>query len=287
MAENGPEASLSIGRLARASGLSVKAIRHYERIGLLAPHEVDPSTGYRRYVASQVETARTIRRLRELNVPLARIRTILDAADPATTRTELEEHLAQMESESWRLQRIVHRLRRALDGPAEDQREKQGKEKGMANDVEPSTEMEPAEERSLAAGLFNETWTLLERTDRTPADEDRMINAAHASRFHWGNVGEPVNLAIGEWQISRVYAVLGRAEPSLYHANRSLELCRDHGIGDFSLAYAYEALARAHLVAGDRTEAARFTELARRAGETIAEEEDRELLTQDLEAIAP
>jgi DNA-binding transcriptional MerR regulator len=285
MVEDGTEASLSIGRLGRTSGLSVKAIRHYERMGLLAPHEVDPSTGYRRYVASQVETARTIRRLRELNVPLARIRTILDAADPATTRRELEEHLAQTESESWRLQRIVHRLRRTLDDPKQEH--EQGKEEEMVNDVEPSTEMEPAEERSLAAGLFNETWTLLERTDRTPAEDDRMINAAHASRFHWEDVGEPVNLAVGEWQISRVYAVLGRAEPALYHANRSLELCRDHGIGDFSLAYAYEALARAHLVAGDRTTATRFTELAREAGETIAEEEDRELLTQDLEAIAP
>jgi DNA-binding transcriptional MerR regulator len=281
MVENEPQASLSIGRLAQASGLSVKAIRHYERMGLLAPHEVDPSTGYRRYTASQVETARTIRRLRELNVPLARIRTILGAADPAATRRELEEHLAQVESESWRLQRIVHRLRRTLDDAHRE------KEQEMVKEIEPSIEMDPAEERSLAAGLFNETWTLLERTDRTPADDDRMINAAHASRFHWGNVGEPVNLAIGEWQISRVYSVLGRAEPSLYHANRSLELCRDHGIGDFSLAYAYEALARAHLVAGDRTEAARFTELAREAGETIAEEEDRELLTQDLEAIAP
>jgi hypothetical protein len=155
----------------------------------------------------------------------------------------------------------------------------------MANDVEPSIEMEPAEERSLAAGLFNETWRLLEQTDRTSTDDDRMIHAAHASRLHWGNVGQPVNLAIGEWQISRVYAVLGRAEPSLYHANRSLELCREHGVGDFALAYAFESLARAHLLAGDRTEAARFTQLAREAGESIAEEEDREVLAQDLEEI--
>jgi len=279
MVEDEAQAPLSIGRLSRASGLSVKAIRHYERMNLLAPHEVDPATGYRRYLESQVETARTIRRLRELDVPLARIRTILDVADPATTRRQLEEHLAQMESESWRLQRIVHRLRRTLED-TERTRE-------MANDTEPSIEMEPTEERSLAAGLFNETWSLLERTERTTADDDRMVHAAHASRFHWGNVGEPVKLAIGEWQISRVYAVLGRAEPSLHHANRSLQLCEEHGIRDFSLAYAYEALARAHLVAGDRTEAARYTELARRAGQTIAEEEDRELLTQDLEAIAP
>ena len=42
-----------------------------------------------------------------------------------------------------------------------------------------------------------------------------MLHAAHASRFHWGEVGEPVNFARGEWQISRVYAVLGRPEPAI------------------------------------------------------------------------
>jgi DNA-binding transcriptional MerR regulator len=278
MALGGQEPRLSIGNLARASGLSVKAIRHYERVGLLTPHEVDPATGYRRYVSAQIEIARRIRRLRELDLPLARIRTILEAGDPEATRRELEEHLARTESESWRLQRIVHRLRRTIDETQEEPK--------MANDVEPSITMEPSEERSLAAGLFNETWTLLESADRTPDDDDRMIHAAHASRFHWGNVGTPENLAIGEWQISRVYAVLGRAEPSLHHANRSLQFCLDHGVGDFALAYAYEALARASLVAGDRTEAACFTKLAREAGQQIAEDEDRELLTQDLEAIS-
>jgi DNA-binding transcriptional MerR regulator len=272
------EARLSIGRLARASGLSIKAIRHYERVGLLAPYEVDPASGYRRYIPAQVETARSIRRLRELDVPLERIRTILAADDPQTTRRELEEHLARTDAESWRLQRIAHRLRRTIAD--------MGKEQEMADELEPSIEMEPSEERSLAAGLFNETWRLLERTDRRSEDDDRMIHAAHASRFHWGNVGEPENLAIGEWQVSRVYAVLGRAEPSRYHAERALEICREHNIGDFALAYAYEALARASLVAGDAAEARRFTRLAREAGEHIVEDENRELLTQDLEAIS-
>ncbi|MFL5736268.1 MAG: MerR family transcriptional regulator, partial [Actinomycetota bacterium] len=257
MAKGGAEPRLSIGNLARASGLSIKAIRHYERVGLLAPHEVDPASGYRRYVPAQIEIARTIRRLRELDLPIARIRAILEDGDSGTRRRELEEHLARIESESWRLQRIAHRLRRTID-------EKQEEPK-MANEVEPSIEMEPSEERPLAAGLFNETWTLLERADRTADDDDRMVHVAHASRFHWGNVGSPENLAIGEWQISRVYAVLGRAEPALHHANRSLQLCRDRGVGDSALAYAYEALARASLVAGDRTESARFAKLAREA----------------------
>jgi DNA-binding transcriptional MerR regulator len=282
MEEDAHEATLSIGGLARASGLSIKAIRHYERTELLTPDHVDPSTGYRRYTTAQIETARRIRRLRDLDVPLARIREILRASDPETTRRELSEHLARTEAESWRLQRIAHRLRRSID----EAPQRPAEEDEMVSEIEASTAMEPSEERSLAAALFNETWTLLEKQDRTREDDDRMVHGAHASRFHWGNVGEPQQLAIGEWQLSRVYAVLGRAEPSLHHANRSLEICREHGVGDFALAYAYEALARAHLVSGDREEAARFTELAREAGEAIAEEEDRELLTQDLEAIA-
>ncbi len=83
--------------------------------------------------------------------------------------------------------------------------------------------------RQLAVDLFNSVWTLLERTDRSTAEDDDMLHAAHASRHHWGEVGEPVNLARGEWQCSRVYAVLGRAEPALWHARRCLALCEELG----------------------------------------------------------
>ena len=72
----------------------------------------------------------------------------------------------------------------------------------------------PGEQRRLAAGLFNRVWELLEKADRTADDDDEMVNAAHASRYHWGETGEPVHRARGDWQCSRVYAVLGRPEPS-------------------------------------------------------------------------
>ena len=79
-----------------------------------------------------------------------------------------------------------------------------------------------------------------------------------------------------------MYSVLGRAEPALHHAERSLELCRQNEIGDFDLAYAYEALARAHRVAGDVEASGRFAQLAREAGERIAEADDREQFQRDL-----
>ena len=73
--------------------------------------------------------------------------------------------------------------------------------------------LDHATRRALAVGLFNYTWTLLENPDRTKEQDDEMLHAAHASRYHWGEVGEAVNLSRGEWQVSRVYSVLGRAEP--------------------------------------------------------------------------
>jgi hypothetical protein len=136
------------------------------------------------------------------------------------------------------------------------------------------------EQRQLAVDLFNETWRLM----RTREDDDRMLHAAHASRFHWGEIGEPVNRARGEWQCSRVYVVLGRAEPALHHARRCLELCEEHGIGDFDLAYAYEGLARAHRLAGD-PQADDWKARAVAAREGIADTEDRDHFDEDLETL--
>ena len=114
-----------------------------------------------------------------------------------------------------------------------------------------------------------------------------MLHAAHASRFHWGEIGEPVNLARGEWQCSRVYAVLRRAEPARFHAERCLELCEANGIGDLDLAYAYEALARAERLAGDEEAVRRHLDDARAAATRIAEAEDREHFLRDLADLEP
>jgi hypothetical protein len=137
--------------------------------------------------------------------------------------------------------------------------------------------------RRLGADLFNGTWELMEKEDRSPAEDDRMLHMAHASRYHWGEVGTPANLARGEWQCSRVYAVLRRPEPCLHHARRTLDLCRENGLVDWDLAFAHEALARGHAVAGDPEAARRSVEEA--LAVPIAEEEDRALLTADLETI--
>jgi hypothetical protein len=145
--------------------------------------------------------------------------------------------------------------------------------------------MDRAVERRLAVTLFNGTWALMDRPDRGRADDDAMLHMAHASAHHWRQVGEPVNFARAEWQCSRVYAVLGRAEPCLHHAQRCLDLCEENGLRDFDLAFAYEALARGHALAGDRERAGGYLDQARAAAADISEDDDRELLLADLATI--
>ncbi|WP_032917763.1 MerR family transcriptional regulator [Streptomyces rimosus] len=71
---------LSIGAFARASRLSPKALRLYDELGLLPPAQVDPANGYRRYRLAQLEQARLVAWLRQLGMPLARIRDVCGLA---------------------------------------------------------------------------------------------------------------------------------------------------------------------------------------------------------------
>jgi DNA-binding transcriptional MerR regulator len=267
---------LTIGRLARLSGLTTRALRHYDRLGVLRPAAVGDGNGYRLYGREQVEVARQIRVLRELEVPLDEVRRIVADPDSEDAARRIAAHRARVEARLNEL-RTAHYFLGLLAGgsPIED-----------VMPIRPaSVTMDPQVRRKAAADLFNYTWTLLERTDRTERETDLMIHAAHASRFMWEDIGEPVNHARGEWQIARVYSVADRPEPALHHAHRCLQIVEEHGVGDFDLACAYEALARAHAVAGEREASRRYEREARDAAQRIADADDRELVLGDLDAL--
>jgi hypothetical protein len=149
---------------------------------------------------------------------------------------------------------------------------------------QPST-LEPGLERRVATRLFNRVWELLERAELSGDERDEMLHAAHASRFHWGAVGEPVDRARGEWQCSRVYAALGRAEPALYHARRSLDLAEEHKLSPYDLGCAHEAIARAAKLAGHHDVAGQHLAQARAAAEEVTDPEQRHVLLGDIGSV--
>jgi hypothetical protein len=142
---------------------------------------------------------------------------------------------------------------------------------------------DPACGRAYAVGLNQLVWTLL-GGERGPEDDEAMLNAAHASLHHWTEVGGPLERGRGEWLVSHVYAVLGRAEPACHHAERALAVLEAEGVGDFDLAYGYEGVARAAALSGVVDRAAEFRDMARAAAEAITEPEDRALFDADLAA---
>jgi hypothetical protein len=138
--------------------------------------------------------------------------------------------------------------------------------------------------RGLAAGLFNRTWDLLAIEDRIPDQDDELVDTAHASAWHWRQVGNAANAARGHWLCSRVYAVLGRGEPAVHHAQRATQILAagGEGIEDWDAAAAAEAMARALAVAGDAAGAASWKAMAIHALGSVADPEDRAVIERDL-----
>jgi DNA-binding transcriptional MerR regulator len=260
---------MPIGRFSRLTGVGVKALRHYDEIGLLVPAAVDDETGYRFYSPDQVDRAEAIRLLRRLDMPLDEIRAALEAEDPAALRAALVSHQRQVAIRDSALRASRGKLQRLIDGRETIM--------GMR-----SESLETGEHRRLGIDLYNRTWTLMD----TPGDE--MLHCAHASAYHWmQGGGTTANRARSEWLCSRVYSILGRPEPALHHARRCLELVESapDEMEDWDIAGAREALARAHLTAGETEEARRHYERAREDTAKIADPEDRKHIEADLDAL--
>jgi DNA-binding transcriptional MerR regulator/effector-binding domain-containing protein len=111
-------ATLTIGDFSRATHLSVKTLRHYHRVGLLEPADIDPGTGYRRYTTDQIPAAQVIRRFRDLDMPIDQIRSVLVAPDVRSRNELISAHLARLEQGLSRTQAAVAALRDLLAAPS-------------------------------------------------------------------------------------------------------------------------------------------------------------------------
>ena len=108
---------LSIGDFSQACRLSVKTLRRYADQGLLTPAWIDPDTSYRYYRPVQVIEAERIRVLRELELPLAEVREVLQTQDPEAVAAILARHREHLETRIAAQQRALERLRDLEQGP--------------------------------------------------------------------------------------------------------------------------------------------------------------------------
>jgi len=145
-------------------------------------------------------------------------------------------------------------------------------------------EPDAAFHKRMAAEFFNETWTLLEKPHRTIEEDALMIHLAHASRAHWQYAGVAENFAIGEWQVSRVHAVLGQSEPALYHGRRALDIAQENALGPFHIACGHEAIARA-LASNHPETALEHIAAARALAAQLTDPEEKQTIENDLASV--
>lgn len=135
----------------------------------------------------------------------------------------------------------------------------------------------------FAKTLNGKVWELLQKTQRSKSEDELMICAAHASCYHWLSVGTGLHHQRAEWLIAHAYNELGITESALRHATRCLELTNEFAdlMKDFDWAYAYEGIARANALAGNRDEALRYIQRADEIGQAISNDEDKSIFLGD------
>jgi DNA-binding transcriptional MerR regulator len=110
---------LTIGAFSRLTHLSIKTLRYYHQVGLLEPADIDPHSGYRYYRPAQARTAQLVRRFRDLDIPVAEVKALLEAPDLGSRDAILAGHLHRMREQLRQTEAAVDSLRRMLDGTPE------------------------------------------------------------------------------------------------------------------------------------------------------------------------
>lgn len=106
---------LSIGDFSRMTHLSVKTLRRYHESGLLQPAQIDPFSSYRYYSPGQIPVAQTIRRFRDLGMPVREIADLLGTGDADVRGHLIGQHLERLESQLEHTRQAVAALKRLLD----------------------------------------------------------------------------------------------------------------------------------------------------------------------------
>jgi hypothetical protein len=144
-----------------------------------------------------------------------------------------------------------------------------------------------AAHKYFSAECFNRAWDFIDKPTRSTGDGDRMLQLSMASLWHWTQREDcsPTNLSVGYWQVSRAYALLRQADQARHYGQLCLESSQGEGVEPFYRGYAYEALARAELVADNEDGMEKYLIQAHQVATALADPNEKKQLLKDLATI--
>jgi hypothetical protein len=145
----------------------------------------------------------------------------------------------------------------------------------------------PVAHKYFSAECFNRAWDYIDKPARTTEQADKMLQLSFTSLWHWTQREDctPTNLSIGYWQVSRVFALLRQADNARHYGELCLQASEKEGVAPYFLGTAYEALARAEMVAGHLDESEKYLVKAHQIAIALPDEEAKQMLLKDLATI--
>jgi hypothetical protein len=132
-------------------------------------------------------------------------------------------------------------------------------------------------DRWFAAEFNGQAWDLSEQAERTPAEAEKMLHAAHAAAVHWSRIGTELHAARADLLLAQVHAILRNGTFAMTYAQRSFNYLTSIDSPDWELAFAHAILAHAALAAGEQPLYLERHATASALGEAIADPEDKEI----------
>ena len=144
-----------------------------------------------------------------------------------------------------------------------------------------------AAHKYFSVEFFNKAWDYVDMPNRSIDEADKMLHLSLASLWHWTQREDctSTNLSIGYWQVSRVFALLRQAENARHYGELCLEASQKEGVLPFYLGYAYEALARAELVAGNQDKMEGYLTHAQEVAAILPDPQEKKQLLSDLDTM--
>jgi hypothetical protein len=139
----------------------------------------------------------------------------------------------------------------------------------------------------FSAECFNRSWDFIDKPVRKPEENDAMLQLSLASLWHWTQREDctKTNLAIGYWQVARVYALMHQPDNARRYGELCLEASKGEGVEPYYRGTAYEALARAEAVAGNQDKMEDYLIQAHQIAAELSDPEEKKMLLSDLATI--
>ena len=139
--------------------------------------------------------------------------------------------------------------------------------------------------RWFAVDCNNRAWQLAEKPARTDAENDELLNAAHAAALHWNAIGTPLNHARATMLLASAHAHCGDGQLALRYARTSHDYFASNETPDWEIAFSHAVMAHAAAVSGNKRLHVEHYDAARTAGTAIKDHEDKAIFDKSFATI--